>query len=224
MAVKSKTVCVVLIAAGCCAAVLIGVPFLGDYLYEASIRGTWQWYLTEGNVHSRRGEYDAAIEDYTSLIEEAPDFAGGYDLRGQAYAKKGEYDAAIEDYTKSIELYPGHAEAYALRGDAYARKGRCDAAWRYYTKAIELDPSRAYGGRGAVWLMMMATDPAIKDLTKAIELGSQDARVYKDRAFLHWFYRDYEKAWADVNECERLGGKVDPEFLAELRKASGREE
>jgi hypothetical protein len=36
--------------------------------------------------------------------------------------------------------------------------------------------------------------------------------------------RDYDKAWVDVKECQRLGDTVDPDFLAELRKASGREE
>jgi len=43
-------------------------------------------------------------------------------------------------------------------------------------------------------------------------------------AALHFRQRDYEKAWADVKECQRLGLEVPPEFLAKLRKASGREE
>ena len=34
----------------------------------------------------------------------------------------------------------------------------------------------------------------------------------------------YHKAWADVKECQRLGGKVNPKFLTLLRKASGRKE
>jgi hypothetical protein len=29
---------------------------------------------------------------------------------------------------------------------------------------------------------------------------------------------------ADVKACQRVGGQVNPEFLSELRKASGREE
>jgi hypothetical protein len=42
-------------------------------------------------------------------------------------------------------------------------------------------------------------------------------------AIAHFHRRDYDKARADVKECRRLGGKVEPGFPAELRRASGRE-
>ena len=43
-------------------------------------------------------------------------------------------------------------------------------------------------------------------------------------AIAHYFMREYDKAGADVKACRQLGGQVHPEFLAELRKASGRDE
>ena len=61
-------------------------------------------------------------------------------------------------------------------------------------------------------------------LTKAIEPNPQQAMAYYNRAVAQYFRRDYDKAWADVMQCERLGGEVAPEFLAKLRKASGPEE
>ena len=48
--------------------------------------------------------------------------------------------------------------------------------------------------------------------------------AYLNRAVAYYYRRDYDKAWADVKACRRLGGEVFPVFLGELRKASGREE
>ncbi len=45
------------------------------------------------------------------------------------------------------------------------------------------------------------------------------ADAYYGRATAYYGLSSYQKAWADVKACLRLGGKVDPEFLADLRKA-----
>jgi hypothetical protein len=38
-----------------------------------------------------------------------------------------------------------------------------------------------------------------------------------------WFFKqDYAKASADVRRFQKAGGKPDPQFLADLRKASGK--
>jgi hypothetical protein len=43
------------------------------------------------------------------------------------------------------------------------------------------------------------------------------------RCVLYGIKGEYDKARADLEACQRLGGEVDPKVLAELRKASGRE-
>lgn len=35
--------------------------------------------------------------------------------------------------------------------------------------------------------------------------------------------REYNKSWNDINKVQELGHKIPPEFLDDLRKASGRE-
>ena len=66
--------------------------------------------------------------------------------------------------------------------------------------------------------------PAISEFTTAIELKPELANVYANRAAAYYYKRDYQAAWADVKACRKLGGEIDPEFLAGLRKASGRDE
>jgi Flp pilus assembly protein TadD len=68
-----------------------------------------------------------------------------------------------------------------------------------------------------------AYDKAILDFTKAIEIKPNEAQTYNDRAVACFFEKNYDKCWEDVNKAIQLGYQVNPQFLMELRKASGRE-
>jgi len=67
-------------------------------------------------------------------------------------------------------------------------------------------------------------DAAIRDYTRGVEVEPECAEADQGRALAHYGKRENDKAWADVKECQRLGGQVHPQFLADLRKASGRDE
>ena len=125
-----------------------------------------------------------------------------------------------------IDLDPESAWGYRSRGFTYIEKGEHGKAIRDLTKAIELDPNSAmaYCNRGYARAELGDYNAAIADSTKAIELDPLLASAYHNRAITYCHMGDYDKAWADVKECQRLGLAVDPEFLAELRNASGREE
>ncbi len=117
------------------------------------------------------------------------------------------------------------AEAYYNRGVAHQDEEQHDLAIKDFAKAIELKPDYAdafcnrgfaYGGKG-LW------DLAIKDFTKVIELAPEAPTIYENRARTYLAQKSYDAAWADVKAAQRLGHKVDPDFLADLRSASGRE-
>jgi len=48
--------------------------------------------------------------------------------------------------------------------------------------------------------------------------------AYADRAVAHYYRKAYDRAWADVKTCRRLGGKVNPALLDALKNATGRSE
>ena len=79
-------------------------------------------YFDRGNGHSIKGEYDRAIEDYTSAIILDPANPLGYLARGVAYMAKKNYDQAIADFTKTIQRVPKEAKAYDQRAKAYLMK------------------------------------------------------------------------------------------------------
>lgn len=68
-----------------------------------------QVYMIRGEVFEKLEHYEAAIEDYTRVIEMNPNWAQAHYSRGQAKARMGDKDSACVDWKKASEL--GHDEA-----------------------------------------------------------------------------------------------------------------
>jgi Tfp pilus assembly protein PilF len=66
-------------------------------------------------------------------------------------------------------------------------------------------------------------DQAIADLNKALELDPKYDLAYYGRARAFYGKKEYGLAWEDVRKAQSLGIKIDPKFLDDLRRASGRE-
>jgi tetratricopeptide (TPR) repeat protein len=99
--------------------------------------------LRRGNGHFDKGEFEAAVADYTKAIEIEPDYSDAYNNRGLTYSDRGDKDRAIADYTKAIELKPDYAEAYYNRGVDYSDKRDKDRAIADYRRSLKFftDPS-----------------------------------------------------------------------------------
>jgi len=161
-------------------------------------------------------------DSYSSEKSQSAEF---YYNRGITYYKKGQYDQAILDYTKALEINPRHAKAYCNRGVAYGEKGIHDQAISDFNNALEIDPryAEAYYNRGVAYREKGQYDQAISDYTKALEINPRHAGAYYDRGVAYYFKREYEKSWKNVKKAQSLGDQIHPEFLDNLRKASGRQ-
>ena len=84
--------------------------------------------------------------------------------------------------------------------------------------------AEAYFNRGNTYLATGQYDQAIADYTKALELNPQDALAYNNRGLAYFYLKgEYDKAWEDVSKAQELGFQINPKFLEDLRKASGRQ-
>jgi protein O-mannosyl-transferase len=183
-------------------------------------------YSNLGNAHKAKGNLNQAFLDYNKAIAINPDYADTYYNRGLAYQTKGNLDQAILDYNKAIEIKPDYADAYVNRGTVYQIKGNLDQAILDYNKAIEIDPNYAdvYCNRGLAYQNQGNLDQAFLDYNKAIEIDPDYAGAYVNRAMVYFKKQEYTKSREDAQRAQILGYKVSPEFLEQLRKASGREE
>ena len=144
---------------------------------------------------------------------------------GNTSFDQGNLSQAISNLTKAIEINPKLAKAYNNRGVAYATQGNLPQAISDFTKVIEINPqdAEAYYSRGFIYGKQSNFTQAISDFSKAIEIDPNLAKAYNNRGRNYYNIKEYDKAWADVHKAEGLGSAVSPEFLTELKKASGRD-
>lgn len=96
-------------------------------------------YYFRGLYLAEKGEYRAAVADYSSCIELAtrytlPDIHNVYAFRGDALSKAGYYQDAVDDFTTAISLYP-HQSYFYLRGVALKSLGRMHEADEDFARA-----------------------------------------------------------------------------------------
>ncbi len=166
-------------------------------------------YNNRGIIYAEKGDYDKAIDDYTTAISLDEKYVNAYNGRGIAYAEKGDYDKAIDDYTTAISLDEKYTKAYYNRGIAYKAKGDYNKAIDDYTTAIKLDDKYvyAYNNRGIAYVHKGEYDKAIKDFTKAIELDGKNSDAYNNRGNAYKAKGDYDEAIDDYNKAIELDDK-----------------
>ncbi len=87
-------------------------------------KGLASIYRARGSWKQKKGELDAALEDYGISIRMEPDNVESYDYRADVYQQQGNLDLALEDYNHATRIDPAYAAAYYSRGLIYEKEGR----------------------------------------------------------------------------------------------------
>jgi tetratricopeptide (TPR) repeat protein len=96
--------------------------------------------LSLASIHAAEGKLDAAIDEYSKVLEVDPELYLVYFNRGKLFWRKGDRTRAMEDFSRAIRLEPTVAMTYICRGDILLEQGNCKAAEQDYAKALELSP------------------------------------------------------------------------------------
>ena len=84
--------------------------------------------------------------------------------------------------------------------------------------------SKAYLNQGYYFASKGEYDQAISDFSKALEIAPWFESAYSNRARAYCLKKSYDKSWDDVKKAQERGYQIPPEFIEDLRKASGRQE
>jgi tetratricopeptide (TPR) repeat protein len=165
---------------------------------------------SEANTHLSQDDYDAAIADYTIVIQANTVHVGAYCNRGKAYLNSRFVDRAIADWDKAIALKPDYAQAYYNRGLGYILEGRDDRGTADLDKAAELklDYSGLYALRALIRQLEGDLDRAIADWDKAIQLQPNLAMAYSNRGLAYHDTGDLDSAitdWGKAIELQSAG-------------------
>lgn len=112
--------------------------------------------LERGRDAIDAGDYTAAIDHLTALIDHAPDFAEAYNARATAYYEAGEFGPALADIATTLKLNPHHFAALAGLGMILEQMGEPKRALAAYKASAAIHPHQ----------------PAVEKAIKRLELSA----------------------------------------------------
>ena len=100
-----------------------------------------QIIFDEANQFMDVGELDNAIELFTKVVKQSPEFAEGWNKRATVYFLKGELNKSILDIEKTLNLEPRHFGALDGLAEIYLMKDDLVGAAVIYRRILEIIPS-----------------------------------------------------------------------------------
>jgi len=165
-------------------------------------------YYARGATNYSQGNYRAALDDFTKVINVNSDNANAYIYRGLARYYLKDYQGAIFDYDKALKINPNYAIAYINRGLARRNLKDYQGAISDYDKALEIDPNHAlaYNNRCQARVDLKDYQGAISDCDKALKIDPNFAMAYIGRGNARRNLKDYQGAISDYDKAL----KIDP--------------
>ncbi|MEN0055294.1 MAG: hypothetical protein AAGC65_16585 [Mucilaginibacter sp.] len=166
-------------------------------------------YWNRGVAYNGIGEYQHAIDDYTTAMELVKDnkrsLAVLYDNRGTCKRKLNQNKEAVEDFNQSILLNSQKGGPYWHRGIAHENMSEYQLAIDDYTTAMFYyqdnteDLAILYGNRGFNKRELKQYTSAINDFNTAAKLNPKRRQTYWDRGLTYQYNGDSQLAVTDFN-------------------------
>jgi Tfp pilus assembly protein PilF len=88
-----------------------------------------------------RGDFEAAVKEYSKVVALRPDLPEAYNNLGVAQKRKGDLTKAAESFDKALELKPDYVAAISNRGWVLAEQDQWTLARREFERALAISPS-----------------------------------------------------------------------------------
>ena len=125
-------------------------------------------------------EYKNAISKANDLINEFPNNAMGYNIRGIAKAYNGDYDEGLKDINKSLEIDENYGYARFNKALIYELYQNMDESLKWYNKALEAeDYVWSYYGIASIYGRRGDIENTMKYLNKAIQMDNGVKEIAK---------------------------------------------
>ncbi|WP_026413729.1 tetratricopeptide repeat protein [Actinomadura oligospora] len=140
-------------------------------------------YFNRSEARFAGGDLDGALADLDHALELDPGFAEARTNRAGLLVALGRNDEARADCTAGLVHRPGDAHLLSVLGQIEAAEGHGDRARDAFDQALGHDPTlaAAWASRGVLAYETGDAEAAVRDLTRALDLG-EDAAVLFNRA------------------------------------------
>ncbi len=134
---------------------------------------------TRGRVLLKRGNAEAATEQFRKALVISPRSAESYNGLGDALESLQDYGKAEAAYRKAIALRPSDWVAYKRLGLFYYKRNNFAAAAAEFRNVIDLTPDNAqgYGNLAVMQVLLDQRQEAVTSFRKAIELAPDNVRI-----------------------------------------------
>ncbi|MDF1666815.1 MAG: tetratricopeptide repeat protein, partial [Planctomycetota bacterium] len=159
-------------------------------------------YNLMGNVLTRRGQLDQAIEAYSNALTANPVNTKSYASRGYCYAQQRKIDLALKDYNKAISIDPDFYRPYYNRATMNLSLKKYQESLADLNKVIALNPpilALGYAKRGEVKRELKDYQGALSDFKQALARDPNNYAVYGNRADVYIRLGELRKA---INDFE----------------------
>lgn len=164
-------------------------------------------YRMRGRVYVSQSNSDAAIRDFTKVLELNPKDPSALVERGFAWLEKKAFPNAVADANGAIALDARSGRAYTLRATARRAMGDSRTAIEDFTTAIGIEPTlENYFQRASTYQLLDKQDSAIADFSSALALDPLQPHIYFARAQARAAAGDAKGAHGDIAEGRKIDG------------------
>jgi tetratricopeptide (TPR) repeat protein len=165
-------------------------------------------YLFRARANAALNQTQAAIRDFTNVVQLQPGNAGAFVERAAVHLGINEYQAVIADCGQAIQLDPKLTHAYTLRGMAFRETGNLPKSLQDFNRGVELAPGLdTYFQRATTYQALGDHPKAIADLDQVIILFPSSPMGYLSRAKSRDAIGDAAGARSDRETGRQLEGR-----------------
>jgi tetratricopeptide (TPR) repeat protein len=162
--------------------------------------------LAEANAKFEAGEFGAAINGYSRILDAMPRAGNVWVLRALAKWNLKDYNGAEADIAQALALNAKNVDAYRIRAGVRLDRNEFFQAYTDIEKAIALRPDDAelLTMRGEIQNAQADIEAVIRDTTRAIELQPDYVPAHFLRARAHQETGNRSAALADFSRVIEL--------------------
>lgn len=162
-------------------------------------------YYGKGVCNSNLGNDEAAIADFSRILEIDKDYINAYFERGRVYFKKKEFEKAVIEYNEVIRRRPDYVEAHYNLGLCYSNMGGewDDRAIASFSEALNFDPgyTNASFERGFLYYKLRKYDEAAKDYSAVVAKEPEYYQAWYNLGLAHADSDHSEQAIEEFNRA-----------------------
>lgn len=176
------------------------------------------------NVLLEQGDYDAAIEEFSTIIQKYGAFgqiAPAYVGRAKAFEALQDFNAAVKDYRAALDLESEGPQDNQVMAMAYNGRGEITLQFSAinssptiavtqalddFMKAVENDRTNPLYrvNQAKALVRFYQAEPALRALKRALALDENNAEAYRTRAQAYALLQDFQRAAEDISTATQL--------------------